>query len=357
MMRGIVDLLRDRLPGPVRSALKPLYRAMGLLLSSHWGVARLLSPELTRSHLYDARRFWEHAVAMKASPTRARAQTRIILLSHCVEKGLAHPAPRARFGQSHVDGLLVALAEYVPRYGRDTAAAMGLDALAEYCRFHRQQGVPMDAVEAVLKELPPEPEGGRCHGSAGGSMPITRTDIHSSGRMDIEAFLRSRHSIRSFDARPVARELIEKAVSLAITTPSVCNRQMWKARVFHDPDRLRAMLALQNGNRGFGEQITTLIVVTCDLQSFTAIGERNEAWIDGGMFSMSLVLALHSLGLGTCCLNWSVIEEQDRRLRELIQLPEPEVVIMLIAVGYIPERLSVTRSVRRPLDEIMRWES
>jgi nitroreductase len=232
-----------------------------------------------------------------------------------------------------------------------------MDVLTAYCQFHRQQRFPMAALESAVRELTAhgQPEV-RCLGQAGGILAITRAEIHAAGKVDIESFLTSRHSIRHFDDRSVAEELIQRAVSLAISTPSVCNRQAWKARVFKDPKHKKVILDLQNGNRGFGEQIDTLIVVTCDLQSFMSVGERNEAWIDGGMFSMSLVLALHSVGLGTCCLNWSVRQEQDRELRDTIAVPEAEVIVMLIAVGHIPERLSVARSARKPLNDVLFWE-
>jgi nitroreductase len=156
--------------------------------------------------------------------------------------------------------------------------------------------------------------------------------------------------------RPLEPELIKQAVSMALTTPSVCNRQAWKARVFSDSKK-NEILAMQNGNRGFTELIDTVIIVTCDLDCFTSDGERNQPWIDGGMFSMTLLLALHSVGLGTCCLNWCVGKEQDMQLRESIKLPESEVVIMIIAVGHIPEKLMVARSSRKPLEDVLIFEN
>jgi nitroreductase len=44
------------------------------------------------------------------------------------------------------------------------------------------------------------------------------------------------------------------------------------------------------------------------------------------------------------------------QLRKLIRLPESEVVIMIIAVGHIPEKLMVARSARKPLEEVLFFE-
>ena len=48
-----------------------------------------------------------------------------------------------------------------------------------------------------------------------------------------------------------------------------------------------------------------LLIIAMDLKAFVPAHERYQHWIDGGMFSMSIIYALHSLGLSSCCLNWS----------------------------------------------------
>jgi nitroreductase len=68
---------------------------------------------------------------------------------------------------------------------------------------------------------------------------------------------------------------------------------------------------------------------------------------------MSLIYALHSLGLGTCCLNWCATVERDRELKRIVRIPESEAVIMMIAVGHIAETLKVARSVRRSVEELL----
>ncbi|NES66883.1 MAG: nitroreductase, partial [Okeania sp. SIO2D1] len=109
----------------------------------------------------------------------------------------------------------------------------------------------------------------------------------------------------------------------------------------------------QNGNRGFGEQASKVLIVTSNLEHFASIGERYQGWIDGGMFSMSLVYGLHSLGLGICCLNWSFKKKQDRQLKIIAGIPDSDLVIMMIAVGHLPEEFKVAQSPRKPLKEVL----
>jgi nitroreductase len=67
---------------------------------------------------------------------------------------------------------------------------------------------------------------------------------------------------------------------------------------------------------------------------------------------MTFIHALHYEGLGTCCLNWSVEPAVDRALKRDLGLPFAEAVIMLVAIGSLPERYTVAHSPRRPLHEV-----
>ena len=109
-------------------------------------------------------------------------------------------------------------------------------------------------------------------------------------------------------------------------------------------------LRYQNGNSGFGHEIPCLLVVTADLRAFVGSGERNQHWIDGGMFSMSLVLAFHSIGLSTCCLNWSKGPADDLKFRIATGISKHHSIVMLIAVGYPRENIKVCASSRRPVE-------
>jgi nitroreductase len=89
------------------------------------------------------------------------------------------------------------------------------------------------------------------------------------------------------------------------------------------------------------------------LDIWLAIGERNQPWIETGMFAMSLIYALHAMGLGTCCLNWSVEPEKDEALKRDLDLPESFAIGMMIAVGALPDEILVAESRRVSLDQIL----
>ncbi len=68
---------------------------------------------------------------------------------------------------------------------------------------------------------------------------------------------------------------------------------------------------------------------------------------------MSLVYALHSLGLGSCCLNWSVEKEHDEKLHAVTGIPASEMVIMMIGVGALPDSLQVAQSPHKPVGTLL----
>ena len=69
---------------------------------------------------------------------------------------------------------------------------------------------------------------------------------------------------------------------------------------------------------------------------------------------MSVVYALHSLGLVTCCLNWSKDYTTDKLFKKEFGIPPNETIIELISVGHPKDDYTVAVSHRRPVDEIMR---
>lgn len=288
--------------------------------------------EIVDEFLQDAERYLRHAIPM------GRAEQLHVLdgmhldaattkLYHRIEKGLTMPSPRQPFGQAIRDNLARSIAN----------AAKHRGPFSQHAR---------DAVEA----LDAWNEGGRLSDLVAPPGPTEPVLDPAT----LAAFIESRRSVRNFDERPVDRGLVEEAVRLAGTSPSVCNRQAARAYYFDDPEDVRRIIALHGGSSGFKTAIRGLFVVTYDLRAFVHARERNQGWIDGGLFAMTLILALHGLGLGTVPLNWSRRNEPTDRLRAAAAIPDHDNVVMLIGIGHPAPGYRVARSARRPLSQILR---
>jgi nitroreductase len=187
----------------------------------------------------------------------------------------------------------------------------------------------------------------------GGVRQIQSADIIRDARGDFAKLVNSRFSVRDFSEKKVDPELIMQAVVLAQKSPSVCNRQATKVYLYNDETWLQEILKLQNGNKGFNNKIKTLLIVCSDLRSFYEVGERNQAFIDGGLFAMTLLHALHYYGLAACSLNWSVDYSRDLAIYPLAKIPEHDRINFLIAVGHLPDELLVPISVRKDIEEVL----
>ncbi|KPF89739.1 hypothetical protein IP83_01620 [Novosphingobium sp. AAP93] len=144
---------------------------------------------------------------------------------------------------------------------------------------------------------------------------------------------------------------------MAQTAPSVCNRQAGRIHIVEDAATRDRWLRYQNGNRGFGETMGALAVVTVDLRAFLEPEERFQGWIDGGLFAMNFIMGLHAQRLGSCCLNWSSPVGNDREFHRVSGIPDQERIIMFIAIGELRDDFVVARSPRRSLESVVTFVS
>lgn len=163
----------------------------------------------------------------------------------------------------------------------------------------------------------------------------------------------SRRSTRNFTGEKVDIRLVEQAISIAQLSPSACNRQPWRFHLYDRPEDILKMLSLQNGNSGFGHTVPLLGVMCCDLGTFFDSSERIEPILDGGLFLMSLLLALQSLGLSSCCLNWCVTPALDLRAHEVGSIPMRERILTFLAIGHAATDAVAPLSGRRPMRDVM----
>ncbi len=237
--------------------------------------------------------------------------------SHRVEKGLSFSEPRSKFGLE----VKARIVKFLP-YVTDSTVVSSANSAREALNAWENESLIMSTVSLEVQK-------------------------RYSGLSNPEDFFLTRHSTRDFDGAKIEIDVLVRALELASTAPSVCNRQAWRVDFFfgEDVSRLREF---QNGNLGFGD-IPALAVISADLNAFSGRGERNQAYVDGGIYSMTLVASLHSLGVSTCMLNLSVENKKAKLLRREMNLADNFEVIMMMAIGY--ERIGArkAKSLRYPL--------
>lgn len=275
----------------------------------------------------DAKRYLRFATpgdrVLSWSMPESYVTTQAIKDYHRLEKGLALASPKRPFGAA-VEGRLRKLVPHLDE-GSDLhhAVTTSLEALDSW-----------NASGSIDEEVSPV-----------GLPPI------SWPRESIRDFFYSRHSVRNFDPnRTISVDDLFVAAEFAGRSPSVCNRQAWRLRLAVDATSVEHLLRHQRGNRGI-DNIPALALVTVDSRLFSGSTERNQGWIDGGLYSMSFAWALHGLGIASCMLNMSLDNDASDRLRTEFQIPDNELIVMQIAIGYPRESHRYARSPRKSLSE------
>ncbi|WP_286233218.1 nitroreductase family protein [Thalassotalea sediminis] len=157
------------------------------------------------------------------------------------------------------------------------------------------------------------------------------SEITSKSLYDL---FKQRRSVRWFEPRKVAPELIEQAVEMALQAPSACNRQPFEFYTFYTPEKASKIAAIPMGTKGFAENIQALIVIVGDLSAYPKERDRHVIYIDGGLVAMQLMLACESLGLSTCPINWPDMEMYEKKMEKELALEKHQRPIMLMAIGY-----------------------
>jgi nitroreductase len=189
-----------------------------------------------------------------------------------------------------------------------------------------------------------------------------------------------RRTVRAFDSRPVARELIEECIAAAGTAPSGANQQPWHFVAVSDPTvKQRIRVAAEEEERQFYERRATdewlaaleplgtdwqkpfletapwLIAIFAQKWGRAADGRRVKHYYPTesvGIATGILITALHTAGLATLTHTPSPMGF----LNEILGRPaDAERPFLLLVVGQPAEGARVPAIERRPLAVIASW--
>lgn len=159
--------------------------------------------------------------------------------------------------------------------------------------------------------------------------------------------VRTRRSIRRYRPDPVPEELLRQVLEAARWAPSAINSQPWHFLVITDAGR-RAALAEKARYMGI---ITSKHLAAAPVVIAIIGDPRGNRFylVDCSLAGMSILLAAHAQGLGTC---WIGGFTQDQ-VRPILGVPPDREVVGLITLGYpaemppAPPRLPLERLVSR----------
>lgn len=173
---------------------------------------------------------------------------------------------------------------------------------------------------------------------------LPETSIHFD---ELQKLYIRRRSVRWYQNKQVPLEVVQRAANIACLAPSACNRQPYRFAFCNDKQKAIKIAKCAGGTTGFAENLPAIITIVGDLSAYPYERDRHLIYIDGSLAAMQLMLALETLGLSTCSINWPEVSSSERELRKIIKLKDYERVVMLLAVGYADEQGGIPYSQKK----------
>lgn len=270
---------------------------------------------------YDQNRYFTHSGMEQRDAQTVAAQIR--LLVHALEKGLSVQNPKADFGKEKVCRLLELMDQYKRAEQNPDPQAMEL-AKAVIGAYAQDRLAKAEDVSFIPEEL-------RRGSSLAGAQVYVRKPAG-----DFAEAANNRHSLRTFGEGAISLDALEKAVNLAQTAPSACNRQATHVFACMDTEKIQKIMERHGGTRGF-TQPATILAITGNLRLYQNEYERNTIFVDGGIFLMNLLYSLDYHDLAACPIIWGAEPDNDGFLSDLLGIPEYHEIVSLVMVGNYPQ--------------------
>ncbi len=274
----------------------------------------------------------------------------MLLNIHALEKGMLNDNPRP-FGKEKINTLLNSLNQYYLHSNNKNinsfAVELTISILNSYINFYKKNNWEnKEEYNQVLNFL----KSYKKNNLLSGAHTIEKEKFIDNTKFDFFSFLKSRHSTRSFKNIPLKKEDIKKAIEMAILSPSACNRQMCK--IFHIKNKDLIINYLSGiGNFDLKNNID-FFLVTFDMDNYLFLSDRHEGWFNAGLISMNFVNALHSLGIGSCFLQFGNLLKEEKELKEKLNIPLNNRIAIVIAAGYYKDSFKVAYSTRKNINDV-----
>lgn len=162
--------------------------------------------------------------------------------------------------------------------------------------------------------------------------------------MDAIDCLKNRRAVRSYQDRPVAKEVIEDIIDCAHLAPSAHNDQPWEFIVITEQDKLNKLAELCDYGPFISEAAACIIVIC----------KASEYYLeDGSAATENILLAARAHGIGTC---WIAGDKKHyaRPILEMLKVPVDYKLVSIVPLGYCKEFPEAPN--KRELNAVLHWE-
>lgn len=152
--------------------------------------------------------------------------------------------------------------------------------------------------------------------------------------MDIYEAIEARKSIRRYESRPLAPELIDRVLNAGRLAPSWKNRQCWRFIVVRDAELKKQIgMVVDNPSAEVYETAPCVLILCADPTDSGTNGGKDYYLVDCGICMEHVMLAAAAEGLGTCWVGYF----PENPLRALLGVPRDTRIVALSPLGYPAE--------------------
>lgn len=288
----------------------------------------------------------------KDSKKESQIESKLIFYSHSLEKGLSHINFRYGFGVNALINLKKNLVDYVSLgYSKENLSYKNtISCLAAYKQKHVElENKTPEIFDELFSDF--EKEIKESYTQIGGYSIVKKDEKKENRNKNFKELFNDRVSVREYSDEVVDLNLIKEAIDISTKTPSVCNRQSSRVRIITNSETIKETLTIQGGYSGY-KLPSVLLLVTTETGSFIDYTERNQIYIDGGLFAMSLLTSIEYVGLAACALNAMFGLKTENKVRNIIGIPENENLIVFITIGNFLDETPYPKSFRYPGETI-----
>ena len=291
----------------------------------------------------------------KSKFKKCHLESTILVVAHSLEKGLGMKKIRKGYGRKKAQNLCQYIDLYIKKYGINNKYPLleSIGILKEYIKYQKQEKMEWNDLyeqyDKIISKLSDEQLNIINNYNCGVVSIKKEVFINNGMNKDFVRFISSRHSIREFAKKNVPEKDILKAIELSNMSPSACNRQPTKVYISSNSDEIKKYL---NGNKAFTDDVDNFAIITCDREYFFG-NEQYQWYINGGIYLSYFILALHSLGIGSCIMQWFAFDKNEKELKKLIGAKSTEAIIAVVCYGYYPEETKCLCAQRKPIEETL----
>ena len=306
--------------------------------------------KLENEYSYDKNFYHKHNMNTKSTLNKLGYES--IIHTHTLEKGMEHfeLRPFAVKKTAYIMNLLKRESKF-KNYKNTFAYINGVNSLREYKKIYEEHNWKdkdeYKKVSNFLKDYK------KVEQQKAGAYILTKKELENDYKIDYLKFIKSRHSLRNYKNESIKIEDVEAAVEMAKYSASACNRQYIKLHFYPSGKMRDNVIHYALGKGGLYLEGVNTFIVTFDVNGLSGEGERNQGYFNAGLYSTNLVNAFHSLGIGTCFIQFANSVKEEEELKKKNDIPEYERIAVILFAGYYDEKSIFAVSPRKDVKELL----